>query len=157
MGFLAPMLVLITCALVLGSMVRASIVNRRLRENARVYAELQGKLIEKFGTADEVVRYLASDAGLRLLDGQSSAPTSPHSRVLDAVHLGLILLLGGLGIWVASHVSDPQVFEVLSALGKIAAFLGVGFLASAAASTLLSRRWGLLGPRRHDAVSDAEA
>ena len=144
MDFFAPMLVLITGALVIGSIFRSFIVNRRLRDNARAWVDVQTRLIDKFGSADEVVRYLESDAGRRLIEGQTSSTGSPHGRVLDSVHLGLLVLLGGLGVLEASSVATDELNTVMHVLGTIAAVLGVGFLASAGVSWYLLRNWGLL-------------
>jgi len=143
---IAPMLVLIIAALTIGSIWRSSIVNRRLRENARVWGELQGKLIDRFGDAAEVVRYLESDTGRRLLDSQASSPTSPHTRILDSIHLGLLVLMGGIGVLAAGAVADRQVADFMHVLGLIGAVVGVGFLASAGVSWALLRNWGLLDP-----------
>ena len=153
MEFLAPMLVLITGALTVGSIWRTAIVNRRQRENARAWVDLQTKLIDKFGAADEMVRYLESDAGRHLLDGQATASASPHSRVLDSIHMGLLVLAGGIGLLLASGSSDPQVYQVMSVLGKVAALLGIGFLASAGISWALLRSWGQI--RRNGEVESA--
>lgn len=145
MDFLAPMLVLITTALVFGSVLRSYFLNRRLRDNARLWVELQGKVVDRFGSAPEVVRYLESDAGQRMLEGQVTSSASPHARVLDAVHTGLLVLLGGLGLRAASGVGDAEVRAVLQMVGTVGAILGFGFLLSAAVSWFLLRRWGLLG------------
>lgn len=144
MNFLAPMLVLITAFLVIGSIFRSYFLNRRLRENARLWVELQGKVVDRFGSAPEVVRYLESEAGQRMLEGQVTSSAGPHARVLDAVHTGLLVLLGGVGLQAASGVADAEVRAVLQAVGTVGAILGVGFLASAAISWFLLRRWGLL-------------
>jgi hypothetical protein len=138
------MLVLITVALVIGSIARAIVVNRRQRENARTWAEVQGKLIDKFGSADEVVRYLESDASRELLAGQSAAPASPHGRILDSVHFGLLVAAGGIGFLVAGAVSDRQVSEVMRVVGTIGLVLGIGFIVSALVSWTMMRSWGLL-------------
>ena len=144
MDFLAPMLVLITAALVFGSVLRSYFVNRRLRDNARLWVELQSKVVDRFGSAPEVVRYLESDAGQRMLEGQMTSSASPHARVLDAVHTGLLVFLGGVGLQAASGVADAEVRAVLQAVGTVGSILGVGFLASAAVTWFLLRRWGLL-------------
>ncbi len=147
MDFLAPMAVMITGLLVLGAVLRAHIVNRRIRENTKVWAELQAKLIEKFGSADDVVRYLESEGGRQIFEGQAAGPAAPHSRILDSLHLGLIVLFGGIGLIAASGVSDVNIHEVMQALGVIAVVLGAGFLASAGISWALLRSWGLVGVR----------
>lgn len=144
MNFLAPMLVLITAFLVIGSIFRSYFLNRRLRENARLWVELQGKVVDRFGSAPEVVRYLESEAGQRMLEGQVTSSAGPHARVLEAVHTGLLVLLGGVGLQAASGVADAEVRAVLQVVGTVGAILGVGFLASAAISWFLLRRWGLL-------------
>jgi len=144
LDFIAPMLVLITVALVIGSIARAIVVNRRQRENAKTWAEVQGRLIDKFGSADEVVRYLESDASRELLSGQSAAPASPHARILDSVHLGLLVAAGGIGFLVSGAVGDREISDVLRVFGTIGLLLGVGFLVSAAVSWAMLRSWGLL-------------
>ena len=149
MDFIAPMLVLITGALTVGSILRTQIINRRLRENARAWADLQTKLIDKFGNADEVVRYLESDAGKRLLDGQTNGAGAPHARVLDSIHTGLLVFLGGIGLIAAGAMNKEEIRELLQVVGMVATVLGAGFLASAAVSWRLLKGWGLL-PRTDD-------
>jgi len=148
------MSVLIITVLTIGAILRSHFINRRLRENARVWAELQGKLIERFSDAGEVVHYLESDAGKRLLEGQSSSPASPHARILDSVHLGLLVMMGGLGITAAAGVSDPKIAEFMRVLGQISSIVGVGFLASAGISWALMRHWGMLGKRLSSSADD---
>jgi hypothetical protein len=155
MEFLAPMLVLITGALTIGSIWRAAIVNRRQRENARAWVDLQSKLIDKFGAAEEMLRYLESDAGRRLLDGQATAVASPHARVLDSIHMGLLVLMGGVGLLAASGTTDPQVHEVMRVLGMVATVLGVGFLASAGVSWALLRSWGQIRRDGHEGNTES--
>jgi hypothetical protein len=157
MDFIAPMLVLIIGCLTIGSIFRTQIVNRRLRENTRAWADLQGKLIDKFGSADEVVRYLESDRGKQLLDNQATNAASPHSRILDSVHTGVLVLLGGVGLIAASGSINQRVNETLIAFGTIAVLLGAGFLVSAGISWMLLRNWGLLGKSAaQDSTSEQE-
>lgn len=144
MDFIAPMLVLITGALTIGMILRTQIINRRLRENVRAWTDLQTKLIDKFGSAQEVVRYLESDAGTRLLEGQTNGASSPHTRILDAVHTGLLVLLGGIGLWASKGAFSGKAPEFLQVVGTLGIVLGVGFLASAYVSWNLLRRWGLV-------------
>ena len=151
----APMLVLITGALTIGSILRSQIVNRRLRENARAWVDLQTKLIDKFGSAEEVVRYLQSDAGKKLIEGQSNGATSPHTRILDGIHTGLLVLLGGIGLWLSKGAFSGKAPEFLQVVGTLAIVLGLGFLASAYVSWNLLRRWGLVGkPAENETVSE---
>lgn len=145
MEWIAPLLVLVVAVLTVGAIFRAYFVNKRLRESARAYAELQGRLIDKFGNAAEVVRYLESEHGQHLLAGAASGHGGMHSRILDGLQVGVISMLGGVGLMAARGVSDPQVGEVMQVLGLIAALVGVGFLVSALLAQVLLKRWGLLG------------
>ena len=155
MDFIAPMLVLITGALTIGSILRTQIINRRLRENARVWADLQAKLIDKFGNADEAVRYLESDTGKRLLEGQTNGAASPHARILDSVHLGLLMCLGGIGLWASKGAFSGKAPEFLQVVGTLGIVLGLGFLASAYVSWNLLRRWGLVDkPAGNETLSE---
>jgi len=141
------MLVMITTVLTLGAIFRSFFTNRRLRENARAWAELQTRLIDKFGSAAEVVRYLESDAGQRMLVGQSESGTTPHGRILDSIHLGLLVLAGGLALIFGYSGADLRLQEGLRTFGIVGAMLGIGFLASAGVSWALLRGWGKLETR----------
>lgn len=155
MDFIAPMLVLIAGALTIGSILRTQIINRRLRENAKVWADLQAKLIDKFGSADEVVRYLESDAGKRLLEGQTNGASSPHARILDGIHIGLLVTLGGIGMWASKGAFSGKAPEFLQVVGTLGIVLGIGFLASAYVSWNLLRRWGLVDrPAENETLSE---
>ena len=144
MADLAPMLVGITFFLTVGAVWRAHINSRRLRENARLWTELQSKMIDRFGSAAEVVQYLESSAGKKMLEGQTSSPTSPHGRVLDSIHLGLLICVGGIGLVMAAPVATHDAREVMRTVGMVAGMLGFGYLVSAGVSWLLLKRWGLI-------------
>jgi len=144
LNYVAPMLVMITTVLTLGAIFRSFFTNRRLRENARAWAELQGRLIDKFGSAAEVVRYLESDAGQRMLADQSEGGATPHGRILDSIHLGLLVLAGGIALIFGYSGSDPRLQEGLRTFGIVGTMLGIGFLASAGVSWALLRGWGKL-------------
>lgn len=155
MDFIAPMFVLITGALVIGSIFRAHFVNKRLRENARAVAELQSRLIDKFGDAEQVVRYLASDAGKQLLAGAESGRGGPHQRVLDSLQVGIVTFLGGIGLMLGGNVSEQRIAEVMEMLGKFGMLIGAGFVVSALVSGSLLKSWGLLPGGARNADGDA--
>jgi hypothetical protein len=144
MDFIAPMFVLITGALVVGSIFRAHFVNKRLRENARAVAELQSRLIDKFGDAEQVIRYLESDAGKQLLAGAESGRGGPHQRVLDSLQVGIVTFLGSVGLMIGGNVSEHKVGEMMDLLGKVGMMFGIGFIVSALVSGTLMKSWGLL-------------
>jgi hypothetical protein len=157
MEHIAPMLVLVVGALVVGAIVRSYFVNKRLRENARTLAELQGRLIDKFGDATEVVRYLESDAGKRLFVGAENGRGGAPARVLDSLQVGIVAVLGGVGLMAASRVSDPGVHEVMRSFGLVAMMVGVGFVGAAIVSGFMLQSWGLLpGGKRDDSAHEGD-
>ena len=144
MDGIAPMVVLTVMALTVGNIARNIVVNRRMREIARTNAELQGKLLDRLSSASDLQAYLDSDAGRSFVEAAMLEKANPHGRILASIQAGILLVLGGLALLVASgQLSNdgPRVFQVLGILGI---FLGVGFLASAYVAHRLSQQWGLL-------------
>lgn len=108
-----------------------SIVARSRQRRVEVHAEVQSKLIDRFGSAPELVTFLQSQAGREFVTGVQSAPAmltrerlmSGFSRsivltMLGAAFLGLtffydndwavpaaIILCLGLGQLIATYVS----------------------------------------------------
>jgi hypothetical protein len=148
MEIVAPMMVLVVFALTIGTIFRSHFVNKRLRENGKAYADLQVRLVDKFGDAAEVVRYLESESGQKLLAGATTGQGSGQARILDALQTGIISILGGVGLLAAKGVSDATVGEVMQVLGLIALLIGVGFVISALVSQSLMKSWGLLGTQK---------
>ena len=154
MEIVAPMMVLMVFAITIGTIFRSHFVNKRLRESAKAYADIQTRLIDKFGDAAEVVRYLESDGGQKLLAGASSGKDSGRARILDGLQTGIISILGGVGLIAARGVSDAKVGEVMQVLGLIALLIGAGFVISALVSQSLLKSWGLFGERKSEADRD---
>ncbi|HLW42851.1 MAG TPA: hypothetical protein VKS00_00110 [Candidatus Acidoferrales bacterium] len=135
--------------------------SRRRSKVAEVQAQMQAKLFEKFGSSQEMIAYLNSEAGAKFLDSASIEHTKPFGRVLGSVQAGLILLFVGIAMLSVSFtmptvgwdaVEQAQTAYGLLAVSLLLLALGLGFLASAAASYRLSKKWGLLdrelGPKR---------
>lgn len=119
--------------------------NIRRYKIARVQAESQTKLMEKFGSSQEFIAYMQTEAGKRFLESATIERTrsNPFGRILGAVQAGLILVTIGVGfLFLRNPVPDAaQAFLVF---GTLAVALGVGFLLSATASFVLSKSFGLL-------------
>ena len=62
------------------------------------------------------------------------------------MHVGVVLAAGALGLLYVSGRVIAEVSQPLFAVGVLALTIGVGFVVSAGASFLLSRRLGLLEP-----------
>ncbi|HYS55771.1 MAG TPA: hypothetical protein VER58_18580 [Thermoanaerobaculia bacterium] len=111
------------------------LVTRAKQRAAQYRAEVQLKMIDRFGSGTEFVNFLESPAGRQFLQ---EPRRSARERVLGGVRAGIILLFLGCAFafgYVAEH--DPGFFIPAFILGG----LGVGFLVSAAISWKLTEKW----------------
>jgi hypothetical protein len=108
----------------------------------------RGKILEKIGAGQEMIDFMASDAGQRMLEplpvGAQEAPKE-YGRILRAVQAGTVLTLLGVGIVITSINLGGE--QEATAVGGIVTALGFGFLLAGAASYVLSQKWGLLNGR----------
>lgn len=127
--------------------------NRRRTKVAEVQAQMQAKLFEKFGSSQEMIAYLNSEAGAKFLESASIEHTRPIGRVLGSIQAGLILFFLGIAMLIVrftmpsvgwNAVEQAQTAHGFLAVSLLLLALGLGFLASAAASYKLSKNWGLL-------------
>lgn len=148
MEMIAPMMVAVTLFLVIGAVARQITVNRRIREVARINAELQAKLLDKLTAAGELQAYIASDAGQRFVDAATVERSDPHGRILASVQSGILLFATGIALQASRYFVGDEARNVLHLFGTLGMLVGVGFLVSAAAVFTLSKRWGLMADRR---------
>ena len=128
--------------------------NRRRTQIAQIQRDMHAKLFEKFGTSQELIEYLKTDAGSKFMDSAAFERVKPFGRVLGSVQAGLILFLLGLAALLirstlphAAFISDvdlAQTAESFLIISMLLLALGTGFLVSAGASYWLSKSWGLL-------------
>ena len=115
----------------------------RRYKTAKLQAELQTKLLEKFGSGQELLAYVQSDAGKQLAESLTMEQRTPHGRILGAAQAGVILVLLGLALlFLRSRVSGGEDGFLVS--GTIILSLGIGFGLSSALSYFLSKSFGLL-------------
>src|SRR5687768_6687572 len=109
----------------------------RMRQRRfELQAELQAKLIDKFGSASELVTFLQSPAGRQFVHGvQTGASAVTHERVIAGIRKAIILSFLGLGLLAIWGVSGAH---WLSWFGLLFLALGLGFLAAAVVSMRLS-------------------
>jgi hypothetical protein len=139
---------------------------RRWSRLSRVHTEVHTKLLDRFGSNEELMAYMNTESGKRFLEAApiaiETATTGPRpniappiNRVLWSVQAGVVLAFAGLGLSVVSwSVADREVSEPFSALGTLALFVGFGFVAAAVISFILSRKLGLL---RNANIGDTSA
>jgi len=125
--------------------------NRRWNRIFKLQTDVHGKLIERFGTSQEVLTYMGTEAGKRFLEAtpiavgferQEPVP-SPVARVLTPLQIGVVMTLLGLGLILVRY-SVPDAAAALLVLGTIVLTPGLGFIISAAITWALARRLGLM-------------
>jgi hypothetical protein len=151
MDGLAVFMVMLLIAGSLGWLVRTAIDYRRWGRLAKVQAEAHTKLLDRFTGNEELLSYVKSPAGMRFLqsspialDGNPRAMSAPLSRILWSVQAGVVMASAGLGMNYVSRKIYPEYADPVFTLSVVVLSIGLGFLASAVLSYLLSQRMGLL-------------
>jgi hypothetical protein len=140
-------------------LIRTLIEHRRWSRVSRVQTEIYNKLLDRFTSHEDLLRYVQSAAGRDFIQSATSpistgtpAPVSaPVSRILWSLQAGVILFALGLGLQIVSGRLHPDVGGSISTLGVLALCGGLGFAASAVVAWIVSRRLGVLP------VSEVEA
>jgi hypothetical protein len=154
--FLGAFSVFTVGAIALFSIVKYLIEYRRWHRISKVNAEVHNKILDRFGSNEELLAYIDSPAGRRFLEATPIAPNAgagsrvaaPYGRILLSVQIGVLLLALSLGfMWVSSRAIE-EVREVFMGLSIVGLTLGLGCVVSAVASYLLSRKLGLLQAER---------
>jgi len=147
-------MIILTIAGTLAWLVRTAIDYRRWGRLAKVQAEAHTKLLDRFTGNDELLAYVQSSAGARFLksspitlDGSNKPMAAPLARILWSMQAGVVLAAAGIGLNFVSRNIDPYRAEPVLMFSTLGISIGVGFMISAAASYIMSKRLGLLGDR----------
>jgi hypothetical protein len=112
-------------------------VTRAKQRRIEVQAEMQTKLIERFGSAPEMVAFLQSPAGKEFVAGVQTAPAAlTRERILGGFTRAIVLTSLGVAFMFLTIVIDDD-FVVPAA---ILVSLGIGYLLATALSYKLSAR-----------------
>jgi hypothetical protein len=104
-------------------------------------AEVQSKLIERFGSTPELVEFLQSPAGREFVNGvQTGAVAVGRDRVLSGIRRAVILTFLGLAFVAIWAVTGREGFS-FPAIILLA--LGIGNLAATVVTMSVGRRLGL--------------
>lgn len=144
MADIAPMIATVVLMFVIGWSIKIVSTNRRLDRLSKMHNELQHKILEKFGTSEELLGYLGTDAGRKLLEAPVIDRGSPFGRILGSVQAGIILAVAGIGFLVVRSMVEMNDQSGVIFLGVLCVALGVGFLISAFAAHVLSKSYGLI-------------
>lgn len=147
---LSVMGVMAVVAFTFAWLLRTIIEQKRWSRLARTQSEVHNKILDRFGSSEELMTYIKSPAGTKFLESapipvRSEQPgqNAPLTRIMWSVQIGVIILAGGIGMLLVSLRFEKDTAEGLFAIGAIAASVGAGFIASAFTSIILSRRLGL--------------
>ena len=128
--------------IVFGSLAVVLMTRARSRETrARIQAEVQTKLIDRFGSAPELADFLQSPAGRNFMGQLESAPRlHAREKILVGIRRAIIVTAVGVAFCGLGGVFHE---EGLLIPGFFLLALGGGYLISALVSMRLSRAWGL--------------
>ncbi|WP_031500198.1 hypothetical protein [Bryobacter aggregatus] len=126
--------------------------NVRRGQTAKRMAQIHSKLLDRSNNSGELVAYLESEAGRRIFESLTADVNEPMTRILNAVHAGLVLFLIGISLLLlrlagagnASADGQPWLAQVLLLTGLPISMAGVGFLASAYIGFRILSKWSIV-------------
>jgi hypothetical protein len=130
------------------------LANRRWQRILKLQMDTHNKLIDRFGTSQELIQYMESEAGKRFLEaapipvnfeGDQKIP-SVIGRVLMPLQIGSVMVLLGAGLLVVRHSFTWGLSNALLLMGIVILMPGIGFILSAGVTWLLAGRLGLMPP-----------
>jgi len=132
-------------------LVRQFLENRRWSRIFKLQSEVHGRLIDKFGSNQELSAYMETEAGKRFLEaapipvGIESGVRMPNAvaRVLTPLQIGVVLVLLGIGFFLLRNVRS-EMHDPMLVMGTIALMPGIGFIISAGMTWFLAGRLGLM-------------
>jgi hypothetical protein len=129
--------------------IRTLVDQKRWSRLAKTQSEVHNKILDRFGTSTELLEYMKTPAGARFLEsapiplpGDSGRPAAPVARVLASIQLGVIISAAAVGMLFVATRFSKEAGDGMFAIGMIALCIGLGFIASAIVSLVLTRRLG---------------
>ena len=114
---------------------------------AQLQAGVQTKLLDKFGSAQDLLAYAQTEAGREMLESLKVERHTPHARIIGALQASIVMIcLGAAFLFLRGRITGTE--EGFLVFGTLAALLGFGFGLSAIASYYLSKSFGLLNGGR---------
>ena len=114
-------------------------VSRAKARRAEVQAEVQSRLIDRFGTAPELIDFLQSPAGRQFVGGvQSSTALLTRERILSGFNRAIVLSMLGLAlVGLTFYYGEDD--NPLAFFAAIFLALGVGYLVATFVTYRLSK------------------
>ena len=145
------------CAFLVGTavfvwIIRLIVLQRRWNRMSKVQFDTHAKLLDRFTSNEDLLAYVQTPAGRRFLEAtpipmqedQPRAIGAPLSRILWSVQAGVVLAAAGVGLLYVSARFTDEPAQFFMVVGVVTIALGAGFMMSAVAAYMLSRRLGLM-------------
>jgi hypothetical protein len=124
---------------------------RRWSRLTNIQTEVHKKLMDRFTSNEDLLAYIQTPAGSKflesspiVLDASPRTVAAPVSRILWTVQGGVVAIAVGAGLQFVGGRVPYDVAQPLRALGVLGIALGLGLVASAIISFMISRRLGLM-------------
>jgi hypothetical protein len=105
-----------------------AVITRSRQARVEAQVQMQSKLIERFGSAPELVQFLQSEAGQKFVSGVTSAPTFfARERIVSGFTRAIIMTALGLAFVFLAAFQDESGWIVPAA---VVFALGLGYLAA---------------------------
>jgi len=129
--------------------------NRRWSRIFKLQNDVHNKLIEKFGSSQELLTYMDTEAGKRFLEaapipvGFEAEQRMPNAvaRVLTPLQIGVVLTLLGIGMLALRNALGAEMHSPMLLLGTVVLMPGIGFIISAGLTWVLAAKLGLMPER----------
>lgn len=128
--------------------IRTVIEQKRWNRLSARQTEVHNRILERFGTSEELLEYVKTPAGSKYLEAAPIAVSveksrAPLTRIMWSIQLGVVVAIGAMGMLIVGLRFEGETSEALFVIGAIGFCVGLGFMASAAVSLFVSRRLGL--------------
>src|SRR5690242_13527771 len=138
-----PMILFLAMFATIGWLFHMAVEMMKRQRRMKAQAEMHGRLLDKFGSAHEVVEFLQTPGGAQFMESVSGDREDTAGGILRFTQRGIVLVMVGLGClalyWFYRSQENP-----LLVIGLILLCLGIGFLLSAAVSRRLAKSLGLV-------------
>jgi hypothetical protein len=132
-------------------LIRLFLENRRWSRAFRQQSETHARLIDKFGSTQELAAYMETDAGKRFLESapipvdfeQKQRVPNALARVLTPLQIGVVLVMLGVGLLLFRNAT-PEMGIPMLVMGTVILMPGIGFILSAGITWVLAGRLGLM-------------
>ena len=132
-------------------LIRQFLENRRWGRIFKLQSDVHGRLIDKFGSNQELAGYMETEAGKRFLEAapipvnfdQDQRIPNAIARVLTPLQIGVVLVLLGIGFFLLRNVQVRMHVPMLI-FGTVALMPGLGFIISAGITWVLAGRLGMI-------------